>query len=428
MHYRTGKLIPMLIAILFITLVIGCQTTSSAAIPSETMTVNEVAIIDPGYSNRDLEGTWDAETATSISLNGSSIAISGAGATASGGQLTISTAGVYVLSGTLDKGQIIVDAADSDKVQIVLNGVSITCPDSAPIYVKQADKVFLTLGEGTKNTITDGATYILADGEEEPDAAIFSKEDLTINGSGELIVKANYNNGITSKDDLIITGGDIIVNSARDGLRGRDMVAIYGGAFVINADGDGIKSNNDKDTDKGWVSIDGGTFEITAGNDGIQAETIAQITGGTITIKTGGGSAEASVARQNDMRPGWGKDQAEQTDASESTKGIKGKTAVYVTGGNINIDSKDDSLHSNGDICITAGTLILSAGDDGIHADASVVVNGGTIHITNSYEGVEGKTIVINGGEIHVTASDDGINAADGSTAPVFGGTTPEEF
>ena len=134
----------------------------------------------------------------------------------------------------------------------VLDGVSVTCSDSAPIYVKQADKVFLTLADGTTNTVTDGATYTLADGEDEPNAAIFSKSDLTINGAGALTVTANYKNGIASKDDLVITGGTITVTAVNDGLRGRDSVAICDDAFVINAaQGDGIQY-----TEKGWVSID----------------------------------------------------------------------------------------------------------------------------------------------------------------------------
>ena len=440
-YYRSSKFIPlMLIATMLITLMlIGCQTTSTlAALSTGTTTADAMAIIDPGYSDRDLAGTWDAETATKISLNVSSIAVSGSGATASGGMLTITAAGVYVLSGTLTDGQIIVDAADSDKVQIVLDGVSITCSDSAPIYVKQADKVFLTLADGTKNTVTDGTAYTIADGEDEPDAAIFSKDDLTINGSGALTVTANYNNGIASKDDLVITGGTITVTAVNDGLRGRDLVAICDGVFVINAaQGDGIQSNNDEDTDKGWVSIDGGTLDITAGNDGIQAETVLQITDGTVNIKTGGGSANASTDSKGNARPGWGKwdnqttstateDSADSLDSSDSAKGVKAGTAIYVTGGTMDIDSSDDSIHSNGDFIISAGTVTISSGDDGIHADSTLVVDGGTIDISQSYEGLEGTTITVNGGNIHVTAKDDGINAAGGNDGSALGGRPRE--
>lgn len=435
MRFRSGKFIPLMLTttMLITSLVTGCQTTGSPATASSTGTTTapKMALIDPGYSDRDLAGTWDAEAATKISLNDSSMVVSGSGATASGGTLTITAAGVYVLSGKLTNGQIVVDAADSDKVQIVLDGVSITCPDSAPIYVKQADKVFLTLADGKSNTVSDGATYTLADGEDEPNAAIFSKSDLTINGAGALTVTANYNNGIASKDDLVITGGTITVTAVNDGLRGRDSVAIHNGAFVINAaQGDGIQSNNDEDTKKGWVSIDGGTFDITSGNDGIQAETVLQITGGTVTARTGGGSANASTDSKGEERPGWGRwdnqttpaatedsvDSSDSSDSTDSAKGVKAGTAIYVTGGNMNIDSSDDSVHSNGDVIISEGTANLASGDDGIHADSSLVVDGGTIDISQSYEGLEGTTITVNGGNIHVTAKDDGFNVGkDGS-------------
>lgn len=430
-----GKFISPLTAILIIaTLLIGYKTMGSfAGLNTVAAAETSVAIIDPGYTNRDLTGTWDGAAATTVSLNASSIDVSGPGASASGGTLDITAAGVYVLSGTLNDGQIIVEADDSDKVQIVLNNVSIACSNSAPIYVKQADKVFLTLADGTKNTVTDGPVYTLADGEDEPNAAIFSKDDLTINGAGELTVHGKYKNGIVSKDDLVITSGTITVTAVNDGLKGRDGVAVHDGTFVINAaQGDGIQSNNDEDTDKGWISIDGGTFNITAGNDGIQAETILQITDGTMTIKAGGGSANSSTGDKSNERPigdKWRNETAfsttqeslekintiESTDSSKSAKGVKAGTAINITGGNIHIDSADDAVHSNGDVIITGGALTISSGNDGIHADVSLVVDNATIGILESYEGLEGTTITIKGGKIHITAKDDGLNAAGGS-------------
>jgi len=443
MHFKFGKLIALLTAGMLLTAVLsGCRDGSKAAesagAAASAATTAEAALIDPGYSDRDLAGTWDAEAATEISLDGSSITVSGPGATAAGGTLTITAAGVYVLSGSLTGGQIVVDAADTDKVQIVLNGVSVTCPDSAPIYVKQADKVFLTLAGGTANTVTDGDAYTLAEGEDEPDAAIFSKSDLTVNGAGALTVTANYNNGIASKDDLVITGGAITVTAVNDGLRGRDVVAVCDGALVINAArGDGIQSNNDEDAAKGWVSIDGGTFDITAGKDGIQAETVLQITGGTISAKTGGGSAGANSAGKDNERPGRGgwnnqtppaaaEENTDSSSAADSAKGLKAGSAVYITGGKMDIDSADDAVHSNGDVLISAGTLILASGDDGIHADSSLVVDDGAIDIAQSYEGLEGNTITINGGDINVTAGDDGLNAAGGNDGSGFGGRPGE--
>lgn len=425
MNHISRKFMTLLTAgMLFASVLSGCQEGSAAYLPISTASADELTLMGPGYSNRDLAGTWDEQAATKIALNGSSITVSGSGATASGSTLTINAAGVYVLSGTLTNGQIVVNAGDSDKVQLVLDGVSITNKNNAPIYVKQADKVFLTLADGKKNSVTDGANYTLAKGEDEPNAAIFSKSDLTINGAGTLTVSANYNNGIASKDDLIIAGGTITVTAVNDALRGRDSVAIHNGDLIINAtQGDGIQATNDQDAKKGWVSIDGGTVNITAAKDGIQAETVVQITNGTVTTKTGGGSTNARTKAKDNMPGGWGDwDQgaAEQADDTASAKGLKAGTALYVTGGKINIDAADDSVHSNGNVIIKAGTLTLNSGDDGIHAETSLVVDGGTINIAQSYEGLEGSTITVNNGNIHVTAQDDGINAGAGtdSSAP----------
>lgn len=202
--------------------------------------------VDVKYTSRDLAGTWEEENATKVKLSDDSY--------------TIKEAGVYVFSGTLKDGQIIVDAGDTDKVQIVLNGVDIKCADGPAILVINADKTFITLAEGSENTVADGKTYTSA--EDQPWGAIFSKDNLTINGSGKLVVKGNYRHGIVSKDDLKVTGGEIEVTAVKDGLRGKDSVRIYDGKITISAQGNGIKSNNEKEENKGFISIDGGEIDI----------------------------------------------------------------------------------------------------------------------------------------------------------------------
>ena len=188
--------------------------------------------------------------------------------------VTITQGGTYSLSGTLDDGQVIVNAGDLDQVEILLNGVHLTSSTSAPIYVMNADKTTLTLVEGTESVITDAESYVYEDATvDEPNAAIFSKDDLKINGTGSLIVNANYNNGIASKDDLDIKNGDITINAVNNGLKGKDSIEIDNGTFVINSGGDAIKSDNTTDTTKGWITINNGTFNINATGDGIQAET-----------------------------------------------------------------------------------------------------------------------------------------------------------
>lgn len=389
-------------------------------------TTASAAPVEVTYGTEDTSAAYDAASATAIVFSGSTMSIQGSGASAKGSVLTISAAGTYILSGTLTAGQVVVDAGKEDTVRLILNGVSITCANSAPLYAKKAAKTILTLADGTQNALTDGASYTFPDAEtDEPSAAVFSKNDLTINGGGTLTVTGQYNNGIASKDVLTITGGTIRVTAAGDGLRGKDGVAIQNGTFTIDAGTDGIKSTNDTDADKGWISLDGGTYSITAANDGVQAETVLQIAAGTYTLKTGGGSANSSTDSKGDARPGWGQWSAggsETTADAPSAKGLKAGAGILLTGGVFTVDSSDDAIHSNGSVAISGGEYTLTSGDDGIHADAALTISKGTIRITKSYEGLEGGTIDISGGDIQLKASDDGLNAAGGSDSSAMNG------
>jgi hypothetical protein len=368
------------------------------------------------YDEDDYYSEWKNQNPNYIKLNGTSAGLTGAGAEIGGSKITITATGVYVISGKLDNGQIIVDVKDKGIVRLVLNSMEINCADNSPIYVKNAQKTIISLQAGTQNTVTDGTSYAK---DEESDSAIFSKDNLTINGTGTLIVNANYNNGIASKDDLKITGGNINITSKDDGLVGRDAVLVKEGSITVKAGGDGIKSTNDTDSKKGFVSIEGGTFNLTTGTDGLQAKTSMLITGGNFNISTGGGSVNGSTKNNDDMRGPWGKwDNNAAAESSEtetqSAKGLKAASDITISGGTFKIDSSDDSIHSNNSISISGGDISIASGDDGIHADASIEIKDGKINITKSYEGIESMVITVSGGEIHVTASDDGINVNGG--------------
>lgn len=358
--------------------------------------------------------------ATVITLAGDAITVEGSGATVDGTIVTITSAGTYEIGGVLNDGQIIVDTADQETVKITLNGVQLFCSTSAPIYVANAEKVVITLAAGTQNYVTDGETYVFADlASDEPNAAIFSHDDLTIKGDGGLTVNANYNNGIASQDDLKITGGVITVNAANDGLKGRDSIAIRDGVITINAGADGLQTTNEEEAEKGYISIEGGTLTITAGLDGIQAQTSLLVSGGDIAITTGGGSGNTSSSGGGM----WGRGmEGNANKPTESAKGLKAVTDLSITGGTLTINSADDALHSNGSLTIDAGILTLASGDDGIHADASLTINGGDVNITQSYEGLESAVITLNGGTIHMIASDDGINTAGGADGSAVNG------
>jgi len=382
--------------------VLAAQSTTALEVEAlQTVNTQEIVETEPvfeatavpiivEYDKDDLAVSEPTSDTATITLNGDSASIEGDGVTVNGSIVTITAAGTYSISGALNNGQIVVDTQDEETVNLILNGVDITNATSAPIYVSNAEKTVITLSDGTENVVTDGPSYVFPDAEtDEPNAAIYSNDDLTINGSGWLTVNANYNNGIDSDDDLKITGGNITVNAVNDGIKGRDSIAVLDGNITVNADGDGLQSNNDEDAEKGFVSIEGGTVNVTAVLDGIQAETILNISGGNIIVVSGGGSG---------------------TTASDSAKGLKAGVDISIDGGTIVIDSADDAIHSDSSITINGGDIVAASADDGIHADVSFVMNGGNLTITQSYEGIESGIIVINDGTINLTASDDGVN------------------
>jgi len=364
------------------------------------------------FTADDTGGGVNRANATTIAFNGNTARVSGPGADFTGKTLTISQAGTYMLSGTLADGQVLINAGRNDVVNLALNGVSLHNETGPAIYAPRSGKVVLFLEAGVTNTVSDGAAYA-ASGDDEPNAAIFVQDNLSIAGGGTLAVTGSYRHGIRSQDVLAVTGGVINVNAAGDALRGRDGVAIMNGSFTLTAGGDGIQSNNSSGDAMGFVLIHGGAFDIKAKNDGIQAASSLTITDGVFRITSGGGSAAAPV-RANNPR-GWGGRQAPAATAvTESMKALKAVKQIYIVGGDFTIDAEDDGVHSNGGVLITAGRLSIRTGDDGIHADTAVEITGGDIVIPASYEGIEGTSVTISGGNISIIASDDGINAADG--------------
>ncbi|MBP1991604.1 carbohydrate-binding domain-containing protein [Paenibacillus eucommiae] len=394
---------------------------SNVSTSGGTGTTGQLASVDltekVEYDDDDYYTDWNSDNLTEIKLNGTGASINGSGAAVKDNNVTIASAGTYVVSGKLDDGQIVIDVQDKGTVRLVLNGAEIHNSSSAAINVIEAGKTIISLQEGTDNLVSDAQTYLYPDAStDEPNAAIFSKDDLTINGTGKLVVQGNYNNGITSKDKLKITGGTLDIHAVDDGLMGRDLVAVQEGNMTITAGGDGVKSSNDTDTAKGWVVIAGGTFNIESGSDGIQAASSVLMDGGSYTIVSGGGSDSGSQS-----------DETESESESQSTKAVKAAADIWIKNGTFNLNSADDSLHSNGHINIAGGDFTIASGDDGIHADASISIAGGTIDIAKSYEGIESSAITISAGEIHVVASDDGINAASGNDESLGNGRSGQD-
>lgn len=340
---------------------------------------------------------WDNATVVPIILKGDTASANGTGVTVTGNRVTITAAGTYRLSGTLTDGQIIVDTEDKGVVRMILNGVDLHNSTGAPICVMNAKKTVVILADNTQNVLSDGASYVFADpATDEPNAALFSKSDLTIYGNGSLTVNGNYNDGIASKDGLVIASGNLTVQAVDDGIRGKDYLVIKGGKITVTAQGDGLKSDNAEDATRGYLSITAGVIAVTAGGDAIEAQTDILITGGEFVLTAGGGSKNRS-------------------NADTSMKGIKAAVNVQITGGNFIINAADDAINSNSNLLINGGTFTIATGDDGMHANATLTINNGNIDITDCYEGIESAVITINAGDIRIVASDDGINVAGGN-------------
>lgn len=313
------------------------------------------------FSDRDKEVGYEETESVAVSLADGGSACESDAVSITENIVTIKEEGTYVFSGSLSDGMVIIEAEDTDKIQLVLNGVSISNSQSAALYIKSADKVFVTTVSGTENSLEHNGTYTAID-ENNIDAAVFSKSDLTLNGEGTLTITAQEGHGIVSKDDLVLTSGNYVITSAGHGISGKDSVRIANGSYTIVSEKDGIHAENTEDSSLGFVYLAGGNFDITSQQDGISAGSWLQTEDGTYTI-----------------------------------------------------DAEDDALHSNGNLAVNGGTYTLSSGDDGIHADSNATVSGGNINITQSYEGIEGLSIDLTGGEMTVLASDDGLNAAGGN-------------
>lgn len=368
------------------------------------------ASASPGAAGSGTFTAPELTDATVITLTGSGASVEGSGAAEKDGVVTITAAGAYTVSGALENGRIIVNAPKED-VTVVLNGADIACSYGSPLYIYKAGTATVHLMEGTENALSDGAVYTFADeysseADEEPNACLYSKADLIIEGAGKLTVTANNNNGITGKGTLQIYNSSISVSAVNHGINGKDSNTIDGASVTVTCGGDAIRSTNDTDGTLGWVSVSNSTLELTAGEDGIQAETALTMSDGSYTITSGGGSAV-------------------QPSDETSAKGLKAGTALTLTGGTYTLDCSDDAIHSNGDVTVSGGSCTISTGDDALHADEALTVSGGEINVLTSYEGLEGTTVTVSGGTIRIVSSDDGVNAAGGVDGSGFGGFGP---
>ena len=422
---------------------VGTTATTSSATATDTAASNssfstkvksgEKLDVDTHYSEQDL--SWDASSETAIDLSNPTATD---GVTVEDGTLTITKAGTYKLSGEY-QGQIKVETADSDAVRLVLDNANITNSSGAALNVVNADEVILYSASGTTNTISDGADYT-ATGENDPDAVVYSKADLTIAGEGTLKVNGNHEDGIHTNDGLVIASGTLEVNAANTGIKGKDYVDILGGTINVTAQQDGIKSTNDTDEGKGWTRLSNGTVTVNAGDDGFKASRVVEISGGSLTVEQSDEGIEAQyinisggdvnvTSADDGMNASLKTSDSESTDSSANTSdtanqqqnnqqqgslpggqqngtsnqqqqgmgqppqgGMPGggggtfeviDAAINVSGGHVTVNAEGDGIDSNGVTTLSGGTLIVNGpsqgGNAALDTNGDLLLNGATV-------------------------------------------------
>lgn len=390
MAKRNRKGMAFLAVVLTAGMLLGCGNETKEVNDTTTKTDETASNITEMFTDRDMEVGYDEENDTIINLEGTTASCESESVTIADGTVTITDEGTYILSGNLSDGMIIIEAEDSDKIQLVLNGVSITSETSAAIYVKEADKVFITLAADTENELYNGGTFTDID-ENAIDAVIFSKSDLTLNGSGSLLITSPAGHGIVGKDDLVVTGGNFEITAASHGLSANDSIRIADGNFTLTTGEDGINTD-------GFIQIEGGCYQIAATDDGFHADGKLVIEAGTINITScyegleglsidiNGG--EISLTASDDgLNATAGSEQSGLEQAGGTNPfAVEEDAYIQITGGNITIDAAGDGIDSNGSFYVDGGTILVSgptdSGNGALDYNGEAIITGGTVVCT----------------------------------------------
>lgn len=376
------KIIVLVGLVLFGMTFLGCglfQTETTVSTVNTTVPVYDEEDTVDDVTNSDETITFSD---SGISAANNSVEIDGTVVTINGG-------GTYTLTGTCSNASIVIAVSENVQVTLVLDGVHLTSANGPVINATSSDKLILNIKEGTSNSFTDSAAST-----SKTKSCVFSNDDITINGTGILIITALAGNGINTDDDLVITNGSLSIDAENNALKANDSITICQASLDLSAGNDAIHCENSEDATQGLIIIESGTLQISAYGDGLDASNTVTLLNGIYTIASGVNNSSI---------------------ATVSGKGIKGTVSVQIADGTYIITSKDDAIHANTSCTIDGGTFVIKSSDDGIHADTLLTINGGTLDIQKSYEGLESLRIEYNGGTTHVLASDDGINAAGGN-------------
>ena len=404
----------------------ACTTVKPESEVQETASPDTVTIsseLSEAFSDKDVEAGYDDSEAETITLNGTTASSDSSSVKIEGTVVTIKGKGTYVITGKLDDGYIIVDAGASDDVRIILKGAEITSSDYAALYCLNADNVYITLDSDTQNILKNGGSFDSKDNN-NVDGAIFAKTDITINGSGSLEVISS-DHGIVGKDDVTITGGNIVIDSTSDGIQANDSVVIKDAVIYFTCGKDGIQADNDDDLSKGYIYISSGTINISAGDDGITASSSIQIDGGTIDITKSYEGLEGQDITINggDISISSSDDSINAVSASSSGGAMQadGVSTLKITGGNIYLKTQGDGVDSNGTFEMSGGNLTVmgptSGANGSLDVNGSAVITGGTVimagasGMATNFTGASQGTVLLStgsqssGSEIKVTDS-----------------------
>lgn len=387
----------------------GTSTTAGTSLAAAT-----VSSIDATHADSD-DGEYDAAEATTVTLADGASTVDGSGASVDGDVVTITEPGTYELSGSLSDGQVVVDSSAEGKVKLVLDGVDITSSSTSPLVIGQADEAVVILAEGSTNTLSDAAASGADDETEDaPTATLFSLADLTIAGTGSLTVAGESNDGIASKDGLVILSGDITVTATDDGIRGKDYLVIEDGTIAVTAGGDGLKADNEStetssgnENELGWFQLDGGTVTIDAGSDGVDAVGALNVADGALTvtgsleglegkqITVAGGTVDVTATEDGINATTTKTDTEDADDAAGARQqgpgggdmSVQDGVLVTISGGDVHVDSGADGIDTNGNATITGGTVLIDSGargggDGSLDANGEIDVSGGTLVAT----------------------------------------------
>ncbi len=360
---------------------------------SQDMTENILLLASDLFTENDKDTRYDESSSTSIVLNEETV--------------NIAAGGSYIVSGELADGQIVVEVGEDNNVWLVLDNATINSNSSAAIYIKSAKNVYITLAENSNNTLSVSGEYS-TDDENNVDAVIFSKTDISFNGNGTLNINANFGNGIEGKDDIVFASGSYIINAQNKGINANDSIRITGANFNITSGKDGMQCDNE-DTGKGYIYVENGILNINSMQDCFDASGTLQLDDGTFELSSGGGFG--GVLNTITVGEGAGNSVQATDQLEHSMKAIKGFD-MTINGGQFSISSYEDAIHSNNNLVLNGGVFTINTGDDAVHADGNMIINYAEIDVIDGYEGIEASNITINDGDISVVVLDDAVNAS----------------